>query len=208
MNDLSYFIKELVASSQFASLHQQGELAGMQELAAGFLGMAQVDGREPFVFKGEQEYPALNSEQVREAFKVADLKVAVSEDQERLLILGYVDSEQAADGYPVFLQNFLAVEMLPAVVLLCVERLPVTTQRKMYMTMPYFVIQSLTEEWPKANVALALEVDQKVAVQQELDRAQQDQSDSIQAKALADMGPCLRMAPAAMAEALLSAAGA
>lgn len=133
------------------------ELAQHQESVIQALGFAKIDGVHCEFFDNDEIDPdglslAMTSQQISKNFLLNDVKVGVLSGGERAVVLFNVASEEFFDGVPVFWQNYLAADFLPAMFIACVERVEIAKDQFEYLVLPYFSILKLSEEKPEPMI--------------------------------------------------------
>lgn len=151
---IDLLLKSLNATSHRLSILGQTELAQHQECAMQALGFAKIDGVDCEIFSAQElqlhGVPVpLASDQIIKSFATTDVKLAAQEDRERVVLLFSVASAEMFDGVPMFWQNYLSAEFLPAMFIVCIEKHELLPGQFEYLALPYFSIIKLSGNNPE-----------------------------------------------------------
>lgn len=147
----------LQTTSRRLSALGKTELAQHQESVIQALGFAKIDGVPCEVFESDEIDPdglssAMTSQQISNNFLSNDVKISILSGGERAVVLFSVASEEFFDGVPVFWQNYLVADFLPAMFVACIERVEIAKDQFEYLVLPYFSILKLSGEKPEPMI--------------------------------------------------------
>lgn len=157
MSELQELISSVVETSKVVSAKGHAEQAALQESFASVAAMHMVDGGVIKVadsaFLNSMSFDARPSESVIAAFSDRDISIIRSEGGERIVAMIFVESTHAFEGVPIFLQNYLAESMIPAVLCLVAEKIDIRGDGvEQFFVLPYFPIIDLSKKMPEPTI--------------------------------------------------------
>lgn len=191
MANVAEVIDSLQETSKVLSSKGAQEEAQLQEALIQLLGFMVLEQRQPTVVAIEKapsvKFKPHQLADFKAFFEQADVQAAIDESGSYMSVLYYVPTAEECDFVPMFLTNYLSVDMFPAVFTFCVERLELKSEQgvaRPFYTLPYFTITKFNGETPDPTLGF---------VGQALRLRALEEQDAVVAEASGNIEPYLRV---------------
>ena len=190
MITIAHLSEEMQRASCYLSTQGNTEYAALHESVNTLAGYLLIDGREINVVSESEgvggRIDLLPTERILDRFADCDTEILVNTDSTQAIIYFMVGDEGAFENTPIFLQNYLAADMLPMVFGIFIELIgaEVDTDRERFVVHPYFQMTSLKGEFPGSTLGyVGYDLRQEVLAT----------PDVVEARAMGDVKPFLKL---------------